>query len=156
MTESSNKSTNPRKDQNFRDMCLWIERELFGYDENQHLHKGACGFLQGLRKGQGYANNSHDQYGNYSVEVIFNTFKIQKVNILRSIKGKEFTSEDKKMAYICRIVEKHLNDMYTRMKNAKESEKKIDHVNLDAVKSETAVYQRQTADSNSDKFEDLW
>ena len=46
--------------------------------------------------------------------------------------------------------------MYTRMKNAKESEKKIDHVNLDAVKSETAVYQRQTADSNSDKFEDLW
>ena len=156
MTEKKNKSTNPRKDQDFRDMCLWIERELFGYDGNQHLHKDACGFLQGLRKGQGYANNSHDQYGNYSVEVIFNTFKIQKANILRAIKGKEFSSEDKKMAYICRIVEKHLNDMYTRMKNAKESEKKIDNVNLDAVQNVSASYQRQTSDNHKNKFEEIW
>ena len=47
-----------RKDADFRKMCAWIEKELFGYNEDQKLQTMACLKLQGLRKGKAVANNN--------------------------------------------------------------------------------------------------
>ena len=49
-----------KKDADFKEMCAWIEREIFGYDENQKLQKMACLKLQGLRSGKVVANNNEN------------------------------------------------------------------------------------------------
>lgn len=149
-----------RKDADFRKMCAWIEKELFGYNEDQKLQTMACLKLQGLRKGKAVANNNMEDNGNYSVEVVFNTFKVNKQKILRALKGKKFNLEANKMGYICAIVRNNINDVYTRMKNAKINQEKRESAALNKHpknNTDPVEYKRQTEDiPNSDKFEEIW
>ena len=134
MSKENKKDTTGWKNEDFLQMCDWVERELMGYSGTQRLHKNACLRLQGLRKGQSMANNV----------------------ILKAIKGKTFNSEDQKMAYICAIVSSRVNDMYTRMKNAKKSEEKSEKIDIGAQNSEAAKYQRQTEEVVNSTFEGIW
>ena len=137
-------------------MCAWIEREIFGYDENQKLQKMACLKLQGLRSGKVVANNNIENNGNYSLDVIWNTFRANKLLILKALKNKTFSSEQAKMGYVCAIVREHLNDMYQRMKNAELSKSKQDAVNIDVDSYNKNNYHKQTIDYENSTFEDIW
>ena len=152
----SKKTVQDKKNNEFLQMCSWIEKELMGYTGTQRLHKNACLRLQRLRKGQHVANNACEMYGEYPVNVVFNTFKANKLVILRAINGKTFETEDQKMAYICAIVSNRINDMYTRMKNAKKSEEKSEAIDIGAQNSEAAEYQRQTEEVVNSTFEEIW
>ena len=156
MSKENKRNITGWKNEDFLQMCNWVERELMGYSGTQRLHKNACLRLQGLRKGQSMANNSHEMYGEYPIDVIFNTFKANKFIILKAIKGKTFDSEDQKIAYICAIVSSRINDMYTRMKNAKKSEEKSEKIDVGAQNSEAAKYQRQTEEVINSTFEEIW
>lgn len=145
-----------KKNNDFLEICSWIEKELMGYSGTQRLHKKSCLRLQGLRKGQIVANNSCEIYGEYPVDVIFNTFKANKFIILNAMKSKTFENEDQKIAYICAIVSSRINDMYTRMKNAKKSEEKSKVIDIGAQKYSAAEYKRQTEDVVNSTFEAIW
>ena len=145
-----------KKDADFKEMCAWIEREIFGYDENQKLQKMACLKLQGLRSGKVVANNNIENNGNYSLDVIWNTFRANKLLILKALKNKTFSSEQAKMGYVCAIVREHLNDMYQRMKNAELSKFKQDAVNIDVDSYNKNNYHKQTIDCENSTFEDIW
>ena len=145
-----------KKDADFKEMCAWIEREIFGYDENQKLQKMACLKLQGLRSGKVVANNNTENNGNYSLDVIWNTFRANKLLILKALKNKTFSSEQAKMGYVCAIVREHLNDMYQRMKNAELSKSKQDAVNIDVDSYNKNNYHKQTIDCENSTFEDIW
>lgn len=145
-----------KKDADFKEMCAWIEREIFGYDENQKLQKMACLKLQGLRSGKVVANNNIENNGNYSLDVIWNTFRANKLLILKALKNKTFSSEQAKMGYVCAIVREHLNDMYKRMKNAELSKSKQDAVNIDVDSYNKNNYHKQTIDYENSTFEDIW
>lgn len=145
-----------KKDADFKEMCAWIEREIFGYDENQKLQKMACLKLQGLRSGKVVANNNTENNGNYSIDVIWNTFRANKLLILKALKNKTFSSEQAKMGYVCAIVRGHLNDMYQRMKNAELSKSKQDAVNIDVDSYNKNNYHKQTIDYENSTFEDIW
>lgn len=145
-----------KKDADFKEMCAWIEREIFGYDENQKLQKMACLKLQGLRSGKVVANNNTENNGNYSIDVIWNTFRANKLLILKALKNKTFSSEQAKMGYVCAIVRGHLNDMYQRMKNAELSKSKQDAVNIDVDSYNKNHYHKQTIDRENSTFEDIW
>ena len=145
-----------KKDADFKEMCAWIEREIFGYDENQKLQKMACLKLQGLRSGKVVANNNIENNGNYSIDVIWNTFRANKLLILKALKNKTFSSEQAKMGYVCAIVREHLNDMYQRMKNAELSKSKQDAVNIDVDSYNKNNYHKQTIDYENSTFEDIW
>lgn len=140
----------------WKELCSWVETEIFGYDENQKLQKGAILRLKGLSSGQAVANNKHEKYGNYPCNVILATFKINKEKILKSIANKNFTSESNKMAYICAIVRNNLNDVYTRMNNAKKASDKIEIANTDMQTHTSAEYTPQKEEKINKKFEDLW
>ena len=43
--------------QSWRELCSWVEKEIFGYDSNQKLQKNAILRLKGLSTGQVIANN---------------------------------------------------------------------------------------------------
>ena len=137
-------------------MCAWIEKEIFGYDENQKLQKMACLKLQGLRSGKVVANNNIENNGNYSLDVIWNTFRANKLLILKALKNKTFSSEQAKMGYVCAIVREHLNDMYQRMKNVELSKSKQDAVNIDVDSYNKNNYHKQTIDCENSTFEDIW
>ena len=145
-----------KKDADFKEMCAWIEKEIFGYDENQKLQKMACLKLQGLRSGKVVANNNIENNGNYSIDVIWNTFRANKLLILKALKNKTFSSEQAKMGYVCAIVREHLNDMYQRMKNAELSKSKQDAVNIDVDSYNKNNYHKQTIDYKNSTFEDIW
>lgn len=145
-----------KKDADFKEMCAWIEKEIFGYDENQKLQKMACLKLQGLRSGKVVANNNIENNGNYSLDVIWNTFRANKLLILKALKNKTFSSEQAKMGYVCAIVREHLNDMYQRMKNAELSKSKQDAVNIDVDSYNKNNYHKQTIDCENSTFEDIW
>ena len=145
-----------KKDADFKEMCAWIEKEIFGYDENKKLQKMACLKLQGLRSGKVVANNNIENNGNYSLDVIWNTFRANKLLILKALKNKTFSSEQAKMGYVCAIVREHLNDMYQRMKNAELSKSKQDAVNIDVDSYNKNNYHKQTIDYENSTFEDIW
>lgn len=145
-----------KKDADFKEMCAWIEKEIFGYDENQKLQKMACLKLQGLRSGKVVANNNIENNGNYSLDVIWNTFRANKLLILKALKNKTFSSEQAKMGYVCAIVREHLNDMYKRMKNAELSKSKQNAVNIDVDSYNKNNYHKQTIDCENSTFEDIW
>lgn len=147
-----------RKNAEFLKMCEWIEVEIFHYniEKKERLHRMACLRLQGLRKGKAVGNNKSEDYGDYSVECVFNTFKAHKTEILNAIKGKTFADESRKMAYICRIVENHLNDMAMRMNNAKVTQEKQDYVDVQTQNDVATEYKKQTEEIKNSAFEDIW
>lgn len=147
-----------RKDQDWMDLYAWIEREIMGYDSNQKLQKAAVLRIRGLAHGQSVANNKQDQYGDYSAEVILLTFKANKSLILNALRGKNFDSENGKIGYCCAIVRDRINDIYTRLNNAKKSQEKIEEVNTSIIDYEGAGYKTKANknNKNEDKFKELW
>lgn len=74
--------------------------------------------------------------------------------------GKEihdhYGNHNKKMAYICAIIEVRINEMYLRMKNAELSKQKQESIDTKAQDNDTAEYKRQTDESTNSVFEDIW
>ena len=93
----------------------WVEINIFNYDVSyQRLQRKSCFILKGLSKGQIVANNNYKSNADYPLDVVLMAFKANKVKIQDSIKNKTFSSEDKKMLYVCSIVRNDLEDIYNR------------------------------------------
>ena len=145
--------------QDFLELCAYIETEILGYEKNQKLQRNAVFRLRGLAKGQVIANNNCEQHGEYPYEVILLAFKANKIKILNSIKGKDFSSEAQKVGYISAIIRDQLNDVYTRYINSKKSQEKIKTINTDIVEYQGAEYKSNVDKNKSkkeDKYKDLW
>lgn len=140
----------------FLQLCSYVEKEILGYDNNQKLQKKAVLRLRGLAKGQTIANNNCKQFGDYPYSVILLAFKANKVQISNAILNKEFNSEENKIAYICAIVRDKLNDIYIRYNNIKKSEDKMNIIDINVINHQGSEYQTKTNNKNNDKFADLW
>lgn len=147
----------PRKDQDFRNLCEWLEINIFNYDvtKGQRLQTDACLVLIGLKNGKAVANKNTENIGDYPYNVILMTFKANKIQILNAIKGKNFQSERTKMTYICKIVQDKLNDMYTRYLNAQKTQEKVETVDTSVMEYEGAEY-KSTEFKTNKRLEDLW
>lgn len=151
------KEKNLRKDQEFRDLCEWLEINIFNYHvPDQRLQTDACLVLIGLRNGKSVANNSTENNGYYPWNVILMTFKANKNLILNSIKGKNFVSERTKMTYICKIIQDKINDMYSRYLNSQKNQEKVENIDTSAVTHEGAEYKTNTERKVNKRLEDLW
>lgn len=157
---ANNKTLSPRKKKEWLELCAWVELNIFEYEPTQKLQTRACLTLDGLRKGQAFANNKNDTYGEYPLEVILLAFKANKTMILNAIKGKTFETEDKKMRYVCSIIRDRLNDIYTRYLNAQKTQKKAENVDTSIMTYQGAEYQSSTQNDEkkkqNSKFDDLW
>lgn len=148
----------PRDNEQWKELCAWVELNIFEYEPTQKLQRAACLTLEGLRRGQVTANNKQDTYGEYPLNVILLTFKANKNVLLLSLKGKNFESEDKKMRYCCAVIRDKINDVYTRYLNAQKSKEKVERVDTSIIDYQGAEYQNTTKiDKNKeDKFKELW
>lgn len=142
--------------QSWHELCSWVSKEIFMYDEKQRLQKNAILRLKGLSTGQVVANNKCEKNGDYSFDIVLMAFKVNKDKILKAISVKEFSSEENKMAYVCAIVRNNINDVYTKITNAKKTSKKTESVNTDMITHTSVKYKKQSDETTNKKFEDLW
>lgn len=147
----------PRDNEQWRELCEWVELNIFEYEPTQKLQRQAYLTLEGLRKGQVTANNKQDTYGEYPLNVILLTFKANKNVLLSSLRGKNFESEDKKMRYCCAVIRDKINDVYTRYLNAQKSKEKVERVDTSIIDYQGAEYKNNKNDEKkNNKFDDLW
>lgn len=160
MAENKKKEKLPRKDQDFRDLCEWLEVNIFNYHvPYQRLQTDACLVLTGLQKGKAMANNNIEDNGFYPFNVILMTFKANKILIQNAIKGKTFNSERQKMSYVCAIVRDKLNDMYSRYLNAQKAKEQAENFDTSVAEYQGAEYKRKESKETKqkeDKFKELW
>lgn len=147
------KFTDKEKEQ-WNELLIYIEKEILGYDENQHLQKSAVLRILGLRNGQNVANNKIGEHGHYGFDVILNTFKINRKKILNAIRFKDFENEEMKIAYINAIVRNGLNDMYERMQRVKKAQDDSKKIDTTIIRHKGSAYKRKTEDK--EQFGKLW
>ena len=147
-----------RKDKDWKELCEWLEINIFNYEvPKQRLQKKACYVLDGLRKGQGFANTKNSLNGEYPIEVVLLTFKIHKERIKNAIINKTFESEEAKMKYVCAIARNYINDVYTRYLNAQKSQEKAEIIDTNIIEHEGAEYKSTVKENKKeDKFKELW
>ena len=152
-----------KKDKNgnsdFFKLCLYVEKEILNYENNQKIQKKAVLRLRGLSSGQNIANNKNQEYGEYPYDVILMTFQIYKNQIKNGLKNKNFDSEDSKLAYACAIVRDKLNDVYTRYINIKKAQDKIETADTSNIEYQGAEYKPNVdkhKNKKEDKYKDLW
>lgn len=150
----------PRDNEQWRELCAWVELNIFEYEPTQKLQRQACLTLEGLRRGQVTANNKQDTYGEYPINVILLTFKANKNVLLSALKGKNFESEDKKMRYCCAVIRDKMNDVYTRYLNAQKSQEKVERVDTSIMESSGVEYKTivktEEEKKTESKYEGLW
>ena len=151
----SEKTTKPRKDQDFRDVCDYIKKEILEYSEDMKFPKFMAMRIKGLASGTFYANKKIKPEASYDYKTILYAFKICRPKILASIRSKEFTSEQHRFNYLMCIVESEINDVVLRLKNVEKSKEKMEVMKMDNMSSEGAEYKTKTKDINI-KLSDLW
>ena len=133
----------------------YVRKEILLYDDAQSISNVGVLKLKGLRQGKDTANRATPVYANYSYETILYTFKLCKMEIMNAISGKTFKNEISKITYITKIVENNINDVYERIKKAKETKAKTETVNVDTQFHEAAEYVPNIRIENND-LKNLW
>lgn len=134
---------------------VFVERELLGYDENQHMQKEAVLRIKGIANGKPVASNKTQNNGNYSYALIYGTFLYCKDKIKRAIRGKEFSSEGTKVAYIAAIVRNNINTVKQIAKKRKKAQEKAEQVDTTIMEHNTAKY-KSSQSKRTNKYDDMW
>lgn len=111
----------------------YVRVEILGYDKRQKLNNHIIMRLQGLRFGK-YKPRKNDlmiDNEGYPYKVILSTFKLKKLDILKSINMKSFDSDNGKFDYIIAIISNSINDVYKRYKYKEQSKEQLYNLCID-------------------------
>lgn len=141
----------------FEVLYYYVKTDVFGYDSFQALPSKFVMRLKGLKRGKYYHNNKIANHANYPYEVILLTFRACKSKIDYAKQTKNFNSEEQMFNYIMKIVEGNLNDIYSKYKARKESEKTLakKEENVISVDQNVNITQKRE-DKKKNKFDYLW
>ena len=142
------------ENEQWKKLCQYVEKEILGYDDTQHIQKNAVLKLRGLKNGKVYANNKTENNGVYSYECILNTFIICRGKILNAFQGKDFEDESGKVGYACAIVRNNINTMAERMKRAEREQSRVESIDTSIITSDKAEYKIKSKVTK--KFDDMW
>ena len=131
-------------------------KNIMGYDENQALSSTMVLRLKGLLTNKFMENNNIKSTANYSYEVILNTFKFCSPEITKALRTNRFTDEQHKFNYTLKIVEKNINTVYMKMKNAQKAKEEARNTTINMSAHVGAEYQRKTEETNNKLLNDLW
>ena len=129
-------------------------KNVMGYDDNQSLSNTMILRLKGLLTNKFIENGNIEASANYSYETILNTFKYSSLDIQRALRTNNFKDEMHKFNYLLKIVEKNINTVYMKMKNAKKAREGAKNTALEAPTHTGAEFKPR--EKKKDKFTDLW
>lgn len=155
MREKVTKMTDVEKSQ-FDKLYQYVKNEILIYDKAQSIPQSLVLRLKGLAVGKFIENKNIENKAGYSYEIILYTFQICKPVIMSAISNKDFATESQKFNYICKIVENNLNDVYTRVNKAKQSEEKIENMNTENLVHNGAGYIQKTEENKNKRLDNLW
>lgn len=154
--EKKSDHMSPQDIVDWEDLYDYVNSEIMEYPKPNMLSKNIVLRLKGLRFGQPIRNNkTNAKSEKYSFKVILNTFKFCKNDIKRSIRTKDFYSDDFKFNYIIAIVNSHIGAVYTRMLDAEKAKERTLNVDTNVLQHSGASYIVKETKTSSD-FDDLW
>lgn len=129
-------------------------KKVMGYDKDQALSKNMVLRLKGLTTNKFMENKKIEDTANYSYEVILNTFKYCSPDIQRVFNSMNFADEMHKFNVVLKIVERNINTVYMKMKNAERAKEEAKNVMVDIPVHTGAEFKPK--EKKKDKFSDLW
>lgn len=147
------KKMTEKEKQDWESLYYYV-KNLLGYDENQALSSTMVLRLKGLLTNKFIENNAIESTANYSYEVILNTFKFCSVDIQKALRTNRFADEQHKFNYILKIVEKNINTVYMKMKNAQRAKEEAKNTTVEMPIHTSAEFKPK--EKKVDKFSDLW
>ena len=129
-------------------------KDLMGYDENQALSSTMVLRLKGLLTNKFIENNNIESTANYSYETILNTFKYSAIDIQKALRTNNFKDEMHRFNYILKIVEKNINTVYIKMKNAEKAKEEAKNTIVEMPTHTGAEFKPK--EKKADKFSNLW
>ena len=135
-------------------LYTYVKKNIMGYDDNQALSSSMVLRLKGLLTNKFMENNNIQSTANYSYEVILNTFKYSSLDIQKALRTNRFNDEQHKFNYILKIVEKNINTVYVKMRNAEKAKEEAKNTTIEAPTHTGAEFKPR--EKKKDKFTDLW
>ncbi|NFT08111.1 hypothetical protein FDF26_13765 [Clostridium botulinum] len=133
----------------------YVKKDILKYDDKLVLPKILVLRLKGLKDGKFIANKKTKALGNYSFEIILMTFKINKYEIVNAIYDKnKFKDENHMINYLMAIIEKKINDTYSRMNRLKQSREKGESLEI-ATSENKAEYKHKTKEIKNSRLKEL-
>ena len=129
-------------------------KNLLGYDENQALSSMMVLRLKGLSTNKFIENNNIESTSNYSYETILNTFKFCSPEISKALRTNRFADEMHRFNFVLKIVERNLNTVYLRMKNAQKAKEEAKNTTVEMPNHIGAEFKPKEKKEN--KFSNLW
>jgi len=129
-------------------------KNVMGYDENQALSSTMVLRLKGLLTNKFIENNKIESTANYSYETILNAFKYSSLDIQKALRTNNFKDEMHRFNYLLKIVEKNINTVYMKMKNAEKAKEEAKNTAIEAPTHTGAEFKPR--ENKKDKFTDLW
>ena len=136
------------------ELYTYVKKNIMGYDDNQALSNAMVLRLKGLLTNKFMENGNIKSTANYSYETILNTFKYSYLDINRALRTNNFKDESHKFNYVLKIVEKNINTVYVRMKNAEKAKEEAKNKAIEVPTHTGAEYKPK--EKKKDKFTDLW
>ena len=136
------------------ELYTYVRKNIMGYDDKQALSNAMVLRLKGLLTNKFMENNNIKSTANYSYETILNTFKYSYPDIQKVLRTNNFKDEQHKFNYILKIVEKNINTVYVRMKNAEKAREEAKNVTVEISNHTGAEFKPK--ERKKDKFNDLW
>ena len=147
------KKMTEKEKQDWESLYYYV-KNLLGYDENQALSSTMVLRLKGLLTNKFIENNNIESTANYSYETILNTFKLCSQDINKALRTNRFVDEQHKFNYILKIVEKNINTVYMKMKNAQKAKEEAKSTAVEMPTHIGAEFKPKEKQVN--KFSDLW
>ena len=136
------------------ELYTYVRKNVMGYDDNQALSSTMVLRLKGLMTNKFMENGNITSTANYSYDTILNTFKYSSLDINRALRTNNFKDEMHKFNYILKIVEKNINTVYMRMKNAEKAKEEAKNTIIEAPTHTGAEFKPR--EKKNDKFTNLW
>ena len=136
------------------ELYTYVKKNIMNYDDNQALSSAMVLRLKGLLTNKFMENGNIQSTANYSYETILNAFKYSSPDINRVLRINNWADEMHKFNYVLKIVEKNINTVYVRMKNAEKAKEEAKNTIIAAPTHTGAEFKPR--EKKKDKFTDLW
>ena len=136
------------------ELYTYVKKNVMRYDDDQALSNAMVLRLKGLLTNKFMENSNIKSTANYSYETILNAFKYSSLDINKALRTNNFKDESHKFNYILKIVEKNINTVYVKMKNAEKAREEAKNIAIEAPTHTGAEFKPK--EKKKDKFSDLW
>ena len=142
------------------ELCDYISLKIMGYDRNIVLPIEFEKDLEKMSEKCDTFELNEDEKDrsirNYYYNVVLNTYRFCSEDIKWALKNKEFKNDLNKFRYIYKIVEKNLQTVYVRMKNAEVSKETKPTIDMSVHKYKGAEYKSEKKRVVSSRLRNLW